>query len=154
MITVLSNWSSRVNWLLFILPPIGIWLTGGVTLLGFVPLMDLNSSSKERDWKKVLRLGLKRAFRYRWELVFTAVSLGLFTDLFSILLTLRAELLPAFPEVVAAPLGYLILFLIFMAKISTIAQRAPSRSPVQSILYLYGGFSNPFSEYETYNLSC
>lgn len=153
MITVLSNWSSSVNWLWFILPPIGIWLTGAVSLVGFVPLLDLNNLSKDRDWKKVLQLGLKRAFRYRSELIFTAVSLGLFTDLFSILLTLRAKLLPVFPEVVAAPLGYLILFLIFMAKISTIAQQAPSGSLVQSISYLYGGISNPFSEYETYNVS-
>lgn len=150
MLTILIGWSNQTSWLLFALPPFGLWITAGVGLLGFLPVVRRFPS--DRNLAQIAKFGLERAFLYKWELLFTALSLSILTYIYNILLVLGSALLPAFPDILASTIGLVFLLLVFFAKLGKIAQQPPSNSLLKSVKYIYGEFSNPFEEYGTYRV--
>ncbi len=150
MISILIEWSHETNWLLFTLPPFGIWFSCGIFLLGFAPI--LKRASLEKDFVQLTKLVIERAFHYKLELLFTALSLTILTYIYNILLVLGNDLLPVFPDNLASTVGFVLLLVVFMAKLGKIARNPPSHSFVKSVKYIYGGFSDPFEDYETYKI--
>lgn len=150
MIPILIEWGKETNWFLFFFPPFLIWFLAGATLLGFPPV--LRRLSSDRGFVQRAKFSLKRAFFYRWELLFTAISLTLLTYIYHILLVLGRNLLSIFPDTLASTLGFLLLLLVFLAKLGKIAQRPPTKSPLKSVKYIFWGVSNPFRDYPTYRV--
>lgn len=152
VIKIVIDYVNEAGLLKLTLPPFLIWLVGGILYLGFVPLAREKRSSKDKSWKYVFRLGLKRAFAYKWELLFTAIGLGALTDFYFLLLALKEKLLPAFPELLAWIVGFVLLLFLFAGKIAAVYPRPPSGSCLNSVRFIYGEFSNPFKEYERYRI--
>lgn len=150
MSQALTEWINQTNWLLFVCPPFGLWLLTGVGLLGFTPV--LRRLSSERSLVQIAEFSLKRAFFYKWELLSTAISLTLLSYIYQILQVLGRKLLPDFPDSLASTSGFLFLFLCFLAKLGKIVRLPPTNSPIRSMKYIFGGFSNPFRDYQTYKV--
>lgn len=150
MIPILIDWGKETNWFLFFFPPFPIWFLAGGALLGFPPVMRRLSS--DRKLVNIAKFSLKRANLYKWELLFTAISLTVLSYIYHISLILGRKLLPVFPDTLASTLGFLLLLLVFLAKLGKIAQQPPTNSPLRSVKYIFGGFSNPFRDYQTYKV--
>ncbi|MFP4136520.1 MAG: hypothetical protein ACLFTO_05780 [Candidatus Acetothermia bacterium] len=150
MISYFFNWTLDVNWLVLTFPPFFIWFLASVALIGFITRPK--KFSKEKELRVILLIGIKRLVRYGWEVLFTSIGLTILTLALHFILLLVNQTLPTVPEFFISTVGFLMIFLIYLGKIKNIATKPPSYSFLNSLKYIYGGFSNPFQNYETYRM--
>ena len=145
----LLNLSREFSWLTLVLPPFLIWVLASFGLLGY---FALPKNYSREDNRKIFFSAIREAVRYGWEVFFTSIGLTALTIAFHFLLLLVHRTLPAVPEFVISTAGFSMIFLIYLGKVSNIVTRPPSHSILDSLKYVYGGFSNPFRDYKTYRM--
>lgn len=147
MIETVIRWWASVNWVLVFLPPFLIWLIGEMILLVIAPSVQRRSENK--SWVEMLLEAWERIRKYKWRLIFTAINLTALSVIFLILGVILEENLPALPEEVIDLPEIIFLALLFFSKAKNIHEDTSSKLLKNSLKYLYRGFSNPFTSWES-----
>lgn len=146
MIDITIKWITEVNWFILVIPPFFIWCLAGAFLIGFVPEIKKRESAGGKAWKEILRSGLVKPLKYKWELFFTTLHLWILNILFLILGVVINELQIGFSESLFDVLMLVSLLILLFGKCKNINQSISSSSFIGGFRYIYRGFSNPFRE--------